>query len=117
MKEHFIDLTDGTRIDLKINFGTMYFLKKSKADKMMKKADVMSKKGKKISDDLMLEIAAKVIYAVLRSNGQKVTFEEALCLMPTDPESLQEVVDAYSEEVEKYKKKEQAKTQMKNFAK
>ena len=30
MKEHFIDLTDGTRLEIKVNFGTLYFLQKDR---------------------------------------------------------------------------------------
>ena len=30
MTEHFIDLTDGTRLDIKVNFGTLYYLQRQK---------------------------------------------------------------------------------------
>lgn len=30
MKEEFIELTDGTRLQVRINFGTLYYLQKCK---------------------------------------------------------------------------------------
>lgn len=30
MTDHFVDLTDGTRIEVKVNFGTLYYLQKCK---------------------------------------------------------------------------------------
>ena len=52
----------------------------------------------------------------LRSNGRKVTFDEALQLVPPDPTELLEVVEAFQNEVDKIKKKEESKAQMKAFS-
>ena len=103
--KNMIELTDGTRIDVKINFATMYYLQKTGGAKLAKKLDWKKKSNKKITDDENMEFAAKVIYAVLRSNGRKVDFEEALELMYPDTSSMQAVLDAYENELERYKKK------------
>lgn len=47
---------------------------------------------------------------------RKVTFDEALQLVPPDPTELLEVVEAYQKEVDKIKKKEESKAQMKAFS-
>ena len=56
------------------------------------------------------DAAADVIYAILRSNGRAVTWEEAMCLVPPDPSGLEGVLNGFQEEVEKYHKKKAAKT-------
>lgn len=115
MKEHFVQLTDGTRLEVKINFGTMYYLQKCGANSLAKKIEKMQKKKRQPSERDMMEFAAKVIYAVLRSNGKTVTFDEAMSLMPTDLEEMQEMVYAYQEELEKVKKKQDSKEKMKKM--
>ena len=88
-----IKLTDGTTIEAKMNFGTIFYL-----DQI----------GKATDSDKM-NFAAKLIYAMVRSNGRKVTFDEALQLVPPDPTELLEVVEAYQKEVDKIKKKRNRK--------
>ena len=68
------------------------------------------------TDSDKMNFAAKLIYAMVRSNGRKVTFDEALQLVPPDPTELLEVVEAYQKEVDKIKKKEESKAQMKAFS-
>lgn len=108
MKEHFINLTDGTRLEIKINFGTLYYLKKCNAISMMKK---ISKKNV-VSDDEAIEAAAKIIYAIIRSNGRAATFDEAIQLVPMGTTEIQNLVEAFQENLEDYKKKEDAKANM-----
>lgn len=115
MQEQFINLTDGTRLEVKINFGTLYYLQQCKADELGKKIERRRKQGKKDLPDDMMNFAAKVIYATLRSNGQKVTFDEALALMPPFLDELEPVIDVYNEYVEKLKKKQKAKRDMRKF--
>lgn len=108
MKEHYIDLTDGTRISVRVNFGTIYYLQKQKGFyRIQKKAE---KKPKKLTQAESFEIAADVIYAILRSNGRNVTFDEAISLVPTDPEQIEQVLGAFQEEYDRYAKKKQAKS-------
>lgn len=112
MNEQFIKLTDGTRLEAKISFATLYHLQKCGAQQLANKIKKQEKKGRNPSDSDTMEFAAKVIYATLRSNGRKVTFDEALELMPPDVEELQLIVDSYQEEMEKLKKKQIAKKSM-----
>ena len=116
MNEQFIELTDGTRLAAKINFGTLYYLNRIGGDKLAKKLDLKEKKKLHISDSERMEFAAKVIYAILRSNGRQVTFDEALMLVPIDEDSIQALINAYSDELEKIKKKQESKVKMKSFA-
>lgn len=116
MNGEIVELMDGTRIEVKVNFGTIYYLKKCGGEKLIKKIESKQKQKKKISDDEQMEISAKIIYALLRSNGKEVTFDEALSLMPPDTESMKKVIDTYNKQLEKIKKKETAKRKMKKFS-
>lgn len=116
MNEQFIELTDGTRLAAKINFGTLYYLNRIGGDKLAKRLGMKEKKKQKITDGESMEFAAKVIYAILRSNGREVTFDEALTLVPIDEDSIQALIDSYSNELERIKKKQESKAKMKNFA-
>ncbi len=111
MTEHFIDLTDGTRIEMKVNFGTLYYLQKCKGfygltDRIHKKIE----KGQEPSPKEAFEVSADIVYALLRSNGRTVTFDEALSLVPPDIEDLSQILDDFQKEYERYSKKKQTKT-------
>ena len=110
MNEYFVDLTDGTRLEVKVNFGTLYYLGKINSFKQMEKVA----KKKEPTDEEAIEIAAQIIYAVIRSNGRAVTFDEAIRLVPMDLEGMQNILDAFGEQLEEYKKKERAKSNMRN---
>ena len=110
-KGKMIRLTDGTVIEAKMNFGTIYYLDQIGGSKLGRRIDKLEKIGKATDSDKM-NFAAKLIYAMVRSNGRKVTFDEALQLVPPDPTELLEVVEAYQKEVDKIKKKEESKAQM-----
>lgn len=103
MTEHFIDLTDGTRLDIKVNFGTLYYLQKTRGfNRLAKKIE---KAPKKMTDSENMDACADIIYAILRSNGRSVTFDEALALMPPNPEELKTLLKGFQENYEKYAKK------------
>ena len=110
MNEYFVDLTDGTRLEVKVNFGTLYYLGKINSFKQMEKVA----KKKEPTDEEAIEIAAQIIYAVIRSNGRAVTFDEAIRLVPMDLEGMQNILDEFGEQLEEYKKKERAKSNMRN---
>nr|DAY95883.1 MAG TPA: hypothetical protein [Caudoviricetes sp.] len=103
MHEKLITLTDGTKLEVKVNFMTLYLVQKTGLEKMLNKK-------KKLSDAENMEAAAKLIYIILRSNGMKVDEEEAMILTPMDPDEIKELFEEFGQRVEKYKKKEQAKT-------
>jgi len=136
MKSKLIKLTDGSKLEVKVNFYTLYLVKMNGIDKKLdgkmnfgtifyldqiggsklgRRIDKLEKIGKATDSDKM-NFAAKLIYAMVRSNGRKVTFDEALQLVPPDPTELLEVVEAYQKEVDKIKKKEESKAQMKAFS-
>lgn len=92
-----IVLTDGTVLHIKINFLTVYLFQKCNLEKLMKKAEK--------NDRFNMEIAAKVIYCIIRSAGKNVTFDEALMLVPPDPDEIRKIIDEFKNKFEKYKKK------------
>ncbi len=118
MKAHFVDLTDGTRLEIKMNFATIYHLQKRRSfGRIVKKQERAEKKGiakeKALTAEESMELAANVIYAIIRSNGRAVSFDEALELMPPGETELTEVIRGFQDEYEKYSKKKQAKTSVK----
>lgn len=115
MTEHFIDLTDGTRLQIKLNFGTIYYLQKCRGFYRLTKKYERAKakgipQGKALTEGESFEMAANIVYAVLRSNGKPVNFDEALSLVPPDTDELTELLEGFQAEYEKYSKKKQAKT-------
>ncbi len=109
---NFVNLTDGTRIEIKVNFGTLYYMQKQKRFyRIAKKMDDGNGKKKKssLTQEENFEMAAYIIYAVLRSNGKLVTFDEALSLMPMDTEAISSVLEEFKKEYDKYNKKKEAK--------
>lgn len=115
MREHFMDLIDGTRLEVKVNFGTLYHLQKCRGFyRLTKKVERAKEKGipdeKALTESESYEMAADIVYAILRSNGKAVKFDEALSLVPVDLEGLKEILAGFQEEYEKYSKKKQAKT-------
>ncbi len=116
MKEYFVDLTDGTRLEIKVNFGTIYYLQKTKGFyRLVKKAKKAEKKETNrqrnpLSEMECMELAADLIYAILRSNGKAVSFDEALSLVPPDTDSVAEAIEGFQARYKEYAKKKQAKT-------
>lgn len=100
-----IELTDGSKLNIKVNFATLYYIKKSGLEKFMKK--------KKTTEDDDMEMAARLIYVILRSNGRDVTMDEAMMLVPIDDEVITQVYNDFKDKLEKYKKKENSRKQMK----
>ncbi len=109
MDEKSIHLTDGTVLDVKVNFATLYYMTKVKLQDFIDKEDM--------TDEENMEVAARLIYVILRSNGRKVTMDEAMILTPMDIDDIKEVFDEFGEKVKKLKKKQQAKQDMKKMAK
>lgn len=93
-----IVLTDGSVLHVKINFLTIYLFQKRNLENLMKKAG----KNKKLN----MEVAANVIYCIIRSSGKNVTFDEALMLVPPDPDEITEIINEFKNQFEKYKKKQ-----------
>lgn len=116
MKERIVELNDGTRLEVKINFGTLYYMQEIGANEIAKKIERLQKQKKRVPDQDHMRLAAKIIYAVLRSNGKKVTFDEAMMLMPIDTEEIGALIEAYTEELDRLQKKQQARKNMRKIA-
>lgn len=111
MKDNYIELTDGTKLNININFGTLYHIQKMHISNLFDKYNA----DEKLSDDDSMEASALMIYAILRSNGRTVSFDEALSLIPADTDEIKELFEQFKEKLEKYKKKEQAKQDMRKM--
>ena len=107
MNEHFIDLTDGTRLSIKVNFGTLYYMQRQKGYYRIEKK--IKRNRKSLTKQESFEMTAYMIYALIRSNGRNVTFDEALNLVPIETGEIEKAIKAFGEELEKYKKKQTAK--------
>ena len=106
MEKHLVELMDGSRIEVRVNFGTIYYMQKRKGFyKLAKKVE----KNQKLSESESFEMAAVIIYALLRSNGKEVTFDEAMSLMPPGLKEIESVLKSFEEEYKKYNKKKRAK--------
>lgn len=110
MKDKLINLTDGTKLTVNINFGTIYHIQKSHITQLMEK---YKDDNEEMSDDDSMEASARIIHAILLSNGRNVSFNEALCLVPADADEIKLLINEFKEKLEKYKKKEKAKQGMK----
>ena len=95
-----IRLSDGSLIEVKINFLTIKLLNSLKLEKLQKQ---MQKSPN--NKELEFEAVGKLIYAILRSNGKKVDEEEAMMLIPADDSTLSQLITEFSEKMEKFKKK------------
>lgn len=106
--DNFIDLLDGTRLELKFNFGTLYYLAQCGGNALAEKIQKKEEKKQKTTDMENMNMASKIIYSILRSSGLKVTEEEARELMPADTYEVQKILDTFDAEIEKQKKKRES---------
>lgn len=116
MDEKVIHLTDGTTISVKVNFATLYYLQKEGF------GDLSSKSLEHATTEEKVELSARMIYVLLRSNGRNVTFDEALVLVPMDVSEGSEVAEVFrdfssklSDYAEKQRKKAEAQNNMKQM--
>lgn len=107
MDERVLHLEDGTTVSAKVNFATLYYIKKEGLDVLSEKEDP--------SDEDSLELAARMLYVLLRSNGRDVSFQEALVLCPIDTDEVQAVFEDFKERLEAFKKKQDSKRAMRQF--
>lgn len=98
MKSKLIELTDGSKLEVKVNFYTLYLVKTNGIDKKLDGRD-------DLTDEENMELAGKMIYVILRSNGLKVDEEEAMMLTPMDAKSIQDIFDEFEKRLKEYKKK------------
>lgn len=118
MNERVLHLEDGTTIEAKVNFGTLYYMDQIRLFPLMKKIDALKKANKEVSDHDSIQLAAKMIYVLLRSNGRNCDLDEALVLTPLDIDEGSEfeaVFRDFSEKIEKLEKKRVARESQREF--
>lgn len=98
MKSKLIELTDGSKLEVKVNFYTLYLVKMNGIDKKLDGRD-------DLTEEENMELAGKMIYVILRSNGLKVDEEEAMMLTPMDTKSIQDIFNEFEKRLKEYKKK------------
>lgn len=120
MMEDEILLSNGEILQIKINFMTLYLIRKEKVDKATERLKFKEKKLKEIKsrnskeyrdlkekiDDQQMDIAAQMIYVILKSNKKNITFEDALMLCPADTTQIQKLIDSFAKQMQIIKKKE-----------
>lgn len=99
-----IKLLDGTTLEIKVNFLTIKLIKDLGIEKKM---DALRKNPK--NTNLEFDIVAKMIYAIIRSNGRKIDEEEALALIPLDIDEIKKLMQQFHEECDDFKKKQEQK--------
>lgn len=97
---HDIVLTDGSVLEVKINFLTIKMIGELGVTKLQKKIKKYPK-----DEDLKILLASKMIYTVLRSSGKAVTEDEALMLVPMDDEIIECVFKEFEKKMTAFKKK------------
>lgn len=95
-----IRLTDGSILNIKINFLTIKLLADLNIEKLAKEIDDNP------SDKKNIDLAGKIIYAIIRSNGRRVDEEEAMMLVPADDTVLAQLFFEFKEKMEVFKKKQ-----------
>ena len=107
-----IRMTNGELLDVDINFLTLKLITKLKIAKLEKQLKETIDEDER--EMLSMDIAGKMIYVILRSNGKKVDEEEAMMLIPADVEDIQNLFTEFGEKLEEFKKKEELKQKMKS---
>ncbi len=119
MDERVLHLEDGSTVEAKVNFATLYYMQKLGVNDLMEQAEENKKKTKRreYSADDSMEILAKMLYVIMLSNGRKCTFEDALVLLPLDDTEFVEVMEDFEKKLGDFKKKQESKMTMKVFTK
>lgn len=105
MKSKLIELTDGSKLEVKVNFYTLYLVKMNGIDKKLDGRD-------DLTEEENMELAGKMIYVILRSNGLKVDEEEAMMLTPMDTKSIQDIFNEFEKRLKEYKKKNRRRSRL-----
>lgn len=119
MDKQDIKLTDGRVIEIQVSFLTLYLIKNNNLDKetnalnrmtdkyekMDDKSSVAAKKLHEKIEDKQFYMAAKMIYVILRSNREKVEFEDALALCPIEPDAIVNIIKQFENKMKILKKK------------
>lgn len=115
MNDKDIRLSNGELLNVNINFLTLKMIIDLGIDKLEKKLEKAKTEEEKTR--ISLDITGKMIYVILRSNGKRVDEEEAMMLVPADPEDIQNLFEQFGKKIDDFKKKEELKAQEKKFLK
>ena len=99
-----IKLANNETIELKINFLTIKVLKDVGAMKMDFKSE---------DPEVQIEIASKLIYAILYSCGKRLTMDDALALVPLgEDDAFSELFEEFGKQMEAFEKKTQSRSNL-----
>lgn len=95
-----VRLADGSLLPVCINFHTIKLISDMRLNKKMEKLE----RGQ---DDArtQMDIAADLIYIILRSNGRRVDKEEAMQLIPPDEDSIRSLFEEFANKMRAFEKK------------
>lgn len=93
-----VKLKDGSTLDIKVNMLTLKILGDMGIDIDKAQGDTGGQ----------IKLVARMIYAILYSNGKRLTEDDALELVPLDDTDVFfDLIEGFKEEVEKFQKKTQ----------
>ncbi|MDU3790412.1 MAG: hypothetical protein E7G55_08605 [Erysipelotrichaceae bacterium] len=99
-----IRLADGSLLSVGINFHTIKLISDINLNKKMKRLEKKPKDAR-----LQMDIAAKLIYVILRSNGRRIDEEEAMQLIPPDEDAITEIFEEFAKKMQIFEKKREHK--------
>ncbi|MDF9824689.1 hypothetical protein M2475_000917 [Breznakia sp. PF5-3] len=98
-----ITLTNGENLEISINWLTLKLLSDYGLEKLNKKMK---------SENNQMEVASILIYSILRSNGKKISHEEALSLISVDDDSIFKIFNIFSDKMKAFKKKQEGRIEL-----
>ena len=111
MSDRLIKLTNGETLEIGINFLTI---------KKLMETDYGHTDFKKIKDlesSEVIGLMADLIYCIMYSNGKKISKEDALQLVPVgDDDAFNDLIDEFSDKMEKFGKKVEARSKIEKVA-
>ena len=117
--EHVIELTDGSKLAVKVNMLTVKLISECKLDRLLRKSNKLEnklesakkeKEKERIADelqDIQMKSFSKMIWCILRSTGRKnIDEDDAMMLMPVDMDGLHAMFEDFQRQVITFKKKQ-----------
>lgn len=106
----FIKLSDGSDLEIKVNLLTLNLIAKEKHN--------LNKDNEKSDVNEQIEMISTMIYAIMYSNGKRISKEDALALVPIDEsDTFFDLLGAFQDEVNKFQKKSQDRLNLLKVAK
>lgn len=115
MDEKVIHLEDGSTVEAKVNFATLYYMQKEGVITLLERMEKEKEETGDYTDDDSMDLLAKMLYVILLSNGRKCSFYDALVLMPLDDVEFEEVLQEFARKMQEFKKKQESRRAMTNY--